>query len=115
MPDGSLLRFNDSQFLVFINRLLSFIIALSRLLCTGQQVIAAPLYKFSYCSLTNIISAWCQYEALKYVSFPTQVITAPDFTIAFNRVNRKLLAAKLSFLVEFSCLGTHCILSSDVF
>ncbi|CAH2095015.1 unnamed protein product [Euphydryas editha] len=75
MPDGTLLRFNDSQFLVFINRLLGFLIALTRLLSTGQQVIAAPLYKFSYCSLTNIISAWCQYEALKYVSFPTQVLS----------------------------------------
>lgn len=73
MPDGSLVKFNDSQFLVFINRLLGFCIALARLLSTKQQVIAAPLYKFSYCSLTNIISAWCQYEALKYVSFPTQV------------------------------------------
>ncbi|XP_023935226.2 adenosine 3'-phospho 5'-phosphosulfate transporter 1 [Bicyclus anynana] len=75
MSDGSTLRFNDSQFLVFINRLLGFVIALVQLLCSGQQVIAAPLYKFAYCSLTNIISAWCQYEALKYVSFPTQVLS----------------------------------------
>ncbi|CAH0730810.1 unnamed protein product, partial [Brenthis ino] len=75
MPDGTLLRFNDSQFLVFINRLLGFLLALGRLLKTGQAVIVAPLYKFSYCSLTNIISAWCQYEALKYVSFPTQVLS----------------------------------------
>merc|ERR1719452_387029 len=34
----------------------------------------APLYKYSYCSLSNIMSSWCQYEALKYVSFPTQVL-----------------------------------------
>ncbi|CAG4990924.1 unnamed protein product [Parnassius apollo] len=75
MADGSLVRFNDSQLLVFINRLLAFLIALGRLLWTGQPIIAAPLYKFSYCSLTNIISAWCQYEALKFVSFPTQVLS----------------------------------------
>ncbi|XP_039760124.1 adenosine 3'-phospho 5'-phosphosulfate transporter 1 isoform X2 [Pararge aegeria] len=75
MADGSLVRFHDSQFLVFINRLLGFAIALARLLCSGQRVLAAPLYKFSYCSLTNIVSAWCQYEALKYVSFPTQVLS----------------------------------------
>lgn len=73
MPDGSLLRFNDSQFLVFINRLLAFTIALARLICMRKHLIVAPLYKFSFCSLTNVISAWCQYEALKYVSFPTQV------------------------------------------
>ncbi|XP_049885851.1 adenosine 3'-phospho 5'-phosphosulfate transporter 1 [Pectinophora gossypiella] len=75
MSDGSLVKFNDSQFLVFINRLLAFSIALGRLLCARKPFVAAPLYKFSYCSLTNIISAWCQYEALKYVSFPTQVLS----------------------------------------
>lgn len=32
-----------------------------------------PLYKYAFCSLSNIMSSWCQYEALKYVSFPTQV------------------------------------------
>ncbi|XP_026316025.1 adenosine 3'-phospho 5'-phosphosulfate transporter 1 isoform X2 [Hyposmocoma kahamanoa] len=75
MPDGSLLRFNDSQFLVFINRLLAFTIALARLICMRKHLVVAPLYKFSFCSLTNVISAWCQYEALKYVSFPTQVLS----------------------------------------
>ncbi|CAB3252476.1 unnamed protein product [Arctia plantaginis] len=39
----------------------------------GDVLLAAPLHKFSYCSLSNVLSAWCQYEALKYVSFPTQV------------------------------------------
>ncbi|XP_076284476.1 adenosine 3'-phospho 5'-phosphosulfate transporter 1 isoform X2 [Lasioglossum baleicum] len=34
----------------------------------------APLYKYAFCSLSNIMSSWCQYEALKYVSFPTQVL-----------------------------------------
>ncbi|XP_063832664.1 uncharacterized protein LOC135081814 [Ostrinia nubilalis] len=65
----------DTSFLVFINRLLAFLVALGRLLCTQQPLVSAPLYKFSYCSVTNIISAWCQYEALKYVSFPTQVLS----------------------------------------
>merc|ERR1712088_569545 len=34
----------------------------------------APLYKYSYCSFSNIMSSWCQYEALKFISFPTQVL-----------------------------------------
>lgn len=75
MLDGTLIKFNDSQFLVFINRSLAFLVALGRLLCTRQPLVGAPLYKFSYCSVTNIVSAWCQYEALKYVSFPTQVLS----------------------------------------
>ncbi|XP_047508455.1 adenosine 3'-phospho 5'-phosphosulfate transporter 1 [Pieris napi] len=73
--DGSVSRFNDSQFLVLINRVSAFALAFGRLRWTGEPVFAAPLYKFSYCSLTNIVSAWCQYEALKYVSFPTQVLS----------------------------------------
>ena len=33
-----------------------------------------PFCRYSYCSLSNILSSWCQYEALKYISFPTQVL-----------------------------------------
>ena len=33
-----------------------------------------PFYKYSFCSLSNILSSWFQYEALKFVSFPTQVL-----------------------------------------
>lgn len=84
MPDGTLIKFNDSQFLVFINRFLAFLVALGRLLCTHQPLVAAPLYKFSFCSVTNIISAWCQYEALKYVSFPTQVRFCDSFLLHDN-------------------------------
>ena len=35
----------------------------------------APLYKFAFSSVSNIVSSVSQYEALKYVSFPTQVCT----------------------------------------
>ena len=35
---------------------------------------SAPLYKFSFSSISNIVSSVSQYEALKYVSFPTQVV-----------------------------------------
>ena len=34
-----------------------------------------PLYKFAFSSVSNIVSSVSQYEALKYVSFPTQVVT----------------------------------------
>ncbi len=43
------------------------------LLLNRQPRHRAPLYKYSYCSFSNIISSWCQYEALKFISFPTQV------------------------------------------
>ncbi|XP_014672364.1 PREDICTED: adenosine 3'-phospho 5'-phosphosulfate transporter 1-like [Priapulus caudatus] len=66
--------FRDSQFLVFVNRILAFVLAGAYILLTKQPRHTAPLYRYSYCSFSNIMSSWCQYEALKYVSFPTQVL-----------------------------------------
>ncbi|XP_059157300.1 adenosine 3'-phospho 5'-phosphosulfate transporter 1-like [Physella acuta] len=66
--------FKDSQFLVFINRILAFIMALIVIMFRSQPPHTAPLYKYSFSSFSNIMSSWCQYEALKFVSFPTQVL-----------------------------------------
>nr|CAD7570072.1 unnamed protein product [Timema californicum] len=66
--------FRDSQFLVFVNRILAFALSGAYILCVRQPRHMAPLYKYVYCSFSNIMSSWCQYEALKYVSFPTQVL-----------------------------------------
>ncbi|XP_067884391.1 adenosine 3'-phospho 5'-phosphosulfate transporter 1 isoform X2 [Heterodontus francisci] len=67
-------KFRDSQFLVFMNRILA--VAVAGLCCalTKQPRHGAPMYKYSFASLSNILSSWCQYEALKFISFPTQVL-----------------------------------------
>jgi solute carrier family 35 (adenosine 3'-phospho 5'-phosphosulfate transporter), member B2 len=65
--------FKDSQFLVFSNRFLAFIIAAIYTRVKQQSRQKAPLFKYSYASFSNIMSAWLQYEALKFISFPTQV------------------------------------------
>ncbi|XP_075454938.1 adenosine 3'-phospho 5'-phosphosulfate transporter 1 isoform X2 [Ascaphus truei] len=67
-------RFRDSQFLVFMNRILA--LTVSGVYCglTKQPRHGAPMYKYSFASLSNILSSWCQYEALKFISFPTQVL-----------------------------------------
>uniref|UniRef100_A0A672PNN0 Adenosine 3'-phospho 5'-phosphosulfate transporter 1 n=1 Tax=Sinocyclocheilus grahami TaxID=75366 RepID=A0A672PNN0_SINGR len=72
--EGSGERFRDSQFLVFMNRILA--LTVSGLWCVlfKQPRHGAPMYKYSFASLSNILSSWCQYEALKYISFPTQVL-----------------------------------------
>ncbi|XP_053984400.1 adenosine 3'-phospho 5'-phosphosulfate transporter 1-like [Hylaeus anthracinus] len=67
-------RFQDSQFLVFVNRILAFLMSGLYLIVQRQPQHKAPLYKYAFCSLSNIMSSWCQYEALKFVSFPTQVL-----------------------------------------
>ena len=70
--------FRSSKFLVFANRFLALFAAWGGLLVTGEPVARAargtPLYKFSFSSVSNILSSVCQYEALKFVSFPTQVL-----------------------------------------
>ncbi|EGI66733.1 Adenosine 3'-phospho 5'-phosphosulfate transporter 1, partial [Acromyrmex echinatior] len=71
---GSKARFQDSQFLVFVNRILAFLMSGLYLLIQRQPQHKTPLYKYAFCSLSNIMSSWCQYEALKYVSFPSQVL-----------------------------------------
>lgn len=74
--DGTLhkVKFGDSQFLVFSNRILALTVAGVYILIAEQPRHHAPLFKYSYSSFSNIMSSWCQYEALKFVSFPTQVL-----------------------------------------
>ena len=38
------------------------------------DMIKSPLWEFSFPSVANMLSSWCQYEALKYVSFPTAML-----------------------------------------
>ena len=75
-PDGTVheVKFHNSQFLVFINRVLALVVSGCYILWSRQPRHTAPMYRYSYSSFSNIMSSWCQYEALKFVSFPTQVL-----------------------------------------
>ncbi|KAL3213982.1 hypothetical protein MRX96_007378 [Rhipicephalus microplus] len=81
-------RFSDSQFLVFVNRVLAFTLSGLYLLFTQQPRHLAPVYKYSYCSFSNIMSSWCQYEALKFVAFPTQVLAKASKVIPVMLMGR---------------------------
>ncbi|XP_055851636.1 adenosine 3'-phospho 5'-phosphosulfate transporter 1 [Episyrphus balteatus] len=72
--EGKTSHFKDSQFLVFANRLLAFSIAGICIRMRQEPRHRTPLYKYSFASFSNIMSAWFQYEALKFVNFPTQVL-----------------------------------------
>ncbi|KAJ8275373.1 hypothetical protein COCON_G00099980 [Conger conger] len=69
-----LLQERDSQFLVFMNRILALTVAGLWCLVFKQPRHAAPMFKYSFASLSNVLSSWFQYEALKYISFPMQVL-----------------------------------------
>ncbi|XP_065571353.1 adenosine 3'-phospho 5'-phosphosulfate transporter 1-like isoform X1 [Artemia franciscana] len=72
--DGTKEKFRDSQFIVFINRVLAFTLSGIILFFQGKLNDRTPLYQYSFCSVSNILSSWFQYEALKYISFPIQVV-----------------------------------------
>ncbi|CAB3382263.1 Hypothetical predicted protein [Cloeon dipterum] len=73
--DGEVGKFKDSQFLVFVNRILAFCLAAVYLSVKRDHTNRSlPMYKYLLCSLSNILSSFCQYEALKYVTFPLQVL-----------------------------------------
>ena len=65
--------FQPTQFTDSFCRLLAFVVSGIVILSSKQPRHGCPLYKFSYASFSNIMSSWFQYEALKFVSFPTQV------------------------------------------
>jgi len=94
---GNAGRFTDAQFLVFVNRILAFAVALVVMLVSKQPRLRSPLYKFSYCSFSNIMSSWCQYEALKYVSFPTQVLAKASKIIPVMLMGKLVSKKKYEF------------------
>jgi adenosine 3'-phospho 5'-phosphosulfate transporter B2 len=50
---------------VFLNRLGGFIISALLYYLTSPPPTKAVFYEFSFPSVSNMLSSWCQYEALK--------------------------------------------------
>jgi len=67
--------FKNSAFLVLNNRIVAMLIAISIMKYKSEPIRnAAPIIKCGGISLSNTMATFCQYEALKYVSFPTQTL-----------------------------------------
>eukprot|EP00026_Physarum_polycephalum_P011311 Phypoly_transcript_11525.p1 GENE.Phypoly_transcript_11525~~Phypoly_transcript_11525.p1 ORF type:complete len:359 (+),score=55.60 Phypoly_transcript_11525:72-1148(+) len=67
--------FEETTFLVLSNRVFAACVAAAILIYRGQSLKnAAPLHKYLGVSASNFSATWCQYEALKYVNFPTQTL-----------------------------------------
>mmetsp|Transcript_23781 Transcript_23781/g.53674 ORF Transcript_23781/g.53674 Transcript_23781/m.53674 type:complete len:373 (+) Transcript_23781:162-1280(+) len=72
VPDG---MFPSATFCVFSNRFFAIIVA--AVMCLhlyGTVQTPAPLWYYTPCALSNTLSSWGQYAALKFVSFPMQVL-----------------------------------------
>merc|ERR1719235_2756564 len=71
--DGEL--FKASVFLVLCNRLFAILFAGSMIKYNEEDVSPkCPLWKYLAISISNVAATTCQYEALKWVSFPVQML-----------------------------------------
>eukprot|EP00931_Biecheleriopsis_adriatica_P011893 TRINITY_DN11298_c0_g2_i1.p1 TRINITY_DN11298_c0_g2~~TRINITY_DN11298_c0_g2_i1.p1 ORF type:complete len:381 (-),score=68.74 TRINITY_DN11298_c0_g2_i1:39-1181(-) len=67
--------FRTSVFLVVCNRLAAILYAVIMVGVKGESYRhSVPLWKYLAVSMSNVMATWCQYEALKYVSFPVQML-----------------------------------------
>jgi len=67
--------FTTSAFLVFINRIVAVLYAGSMITVKRDEFKnQAPLWKYGAVSISNVAASWCQYEALKHVTFPVQML-----------------------------------------
>jgi len=67
--------FTDSVFLVFCNRIVAIVFAVSMAAGKGEELVnKAPLWKYLAISFSSVYASACQYEALRYVSFPVQML-----------------------------------------
>lgn len=70
-------RFTNSLFLVLNTRFAAALVAAVVIASKGdfsQIRNAAPIHKYFMISVSNVLATACQYEALKWVTMPTQVL-----------------------------------------
>ncbi|KAK4785053.1 hypothetical protein SAY86_001742 [Trapa natans] len=103
--------FQYSLFLVFCNRITTSAVSAAVLLASNKSMDPiAPLYKYCLISVSNILTTTCQYEALKYVSFPVQTLAKCAKMIPVMAWGTLIMRKKyrgpdylLAFLVTVGC------------
>merc|ERR1719271_670577 len=67
--------FTVSAYLVVCNRVVNVLYASTMIGINNENFQAkAPMWKYLVISISNVLASTCQYEALKYVSFPVQML-----------------------------------------
>lgn len=86
--------FTYSYALVFTNRFWTLVMSGILLWYLKPRLSRSTVvYEFSFPSISNMLSSWCQYEALKYVSFPATTLFK-SFKLAPVMLMGKLLGNK---------------------
>ncbi|CAJ0586451.1 unnamed protein product, partial [Mesorhabditis spiculigera] len=108
-------KFGDAQFLVFCNRIIALVIVFVVLgyNWSRQPPHVPPFYQHAWTSFSNTISSWCQYEALKYVSFPTQTICKASKVVA-TMVMGTIVRGQRYSCAEYLC-GAFIAAGASVF
>eukprot|EP00602_Paraphysomonas_sp_CaronLab_P010400 CAMPEP_0185025790 /NCGR_PEP_ID=MMETSP1103-20130426/9340_1 /TAXON_ID=36769 /ORGANISM="Paraphysomonas bandaiensis, Strain Caron Lab Isolate" /LENGTH=486 /DNA_ID=CAMNT_0027559141 /DNA_START=125 /DNA_END=1585 /DNA_ORIENTATION=- len=91
--------------LVFLTRFGGLILSTSLLYYYKVSWVSTPLYEFSFPSVANMLSSWCQYEALKYVTFPTQML-AKALKLVPVMLMGKFINNKTYQTYEYVCAST---------
>ena len=95
--------FPSPVFLVASNRTLALIVAFCVVqykMARGQLRRTAPALSYAPSSLSNVGSSWAQYQALAFVSFPTQTLFKSSKVIPVM-IMGKILHGKTYRLVEY--------------
>lgn len=95
-------KFPSATFAVFSNRVLAVLVAMVITMAQhkGQLGLPAPYYAFAPCALSNSLSSFGQYQALRYVSFPLQTISKSTKVIPVMLMG-KLLNKKVYPTVDY--------------
>ena len=91
--------FTWSGYAILYTRVLGFLVAqavlMAQSMSAGRGLLGvaphrAAFHKFSYISLSNVVSSWCQYESLKHTSFPVTTLAKSAKTIPVMAMGRLL-------------------------
>eukprot|EP00608_Synchroma_pusillum_P009590 CAMPEP_0198437438 /NCGR_PEP_ID=MMETSP1452-20131203/46932_1 /TAXON_ID=1181717 /ORGANISM="Synchroma pusillum, Strain CCMP3072" /LENGTH=464 /DNA_ID=CAMNT_0044158007 /DNA_START=16 /DNA_END=1410 /DNA_ORIENTATION=+ len=96
--------FTYSYGLVCSNRLGGLLLSWALLWYAGLSWPRTNLHEFSFPSVSNMLSSWCQYEALKYVTFPTSMLSK-SFKILPIMLMGKFLGNKTYEAYEYGVAG----------
>ncbi len=95
--------FTYSYALVFTNRFWTLIMSsILMIYFKPKRSSSTVIYEYSFPSITNMLSSWCQYESLRYVSFPA-VTLFKSFKLAPVMAMGKFLGNKSCKLNILNC------------
>jgi solute carrier family 35 (adenosine 3'-phospho 5'-phosphosulfate transporter), member B2 len=101
--DGEFFEF--SYGLVFLTRLGGLVLSASLMYYLQVAWEPSALWEYSFPSVANMLSSWCQYEALKYVSFP-MVMLAKAFKMVPIMLMGKFMNNASYSAYEYVCAAT---------